>query len=258
MDRSRPRPPVRPRRTLLRGRPGEVDHTERATSRMLSLWIDLLRQSTGNPASFAAEAPGGLGRQYLNALDLLGHGPQTSRSLAVGLGVSPAAARSAADHLVGLGLVVRSGDGSEDSSWILSTTAAGVQLVARDRRAQLASLRRLLGQLSPARLLVMRRAMTQLARAFQPLLPLARSTGSGPAQLVLRPPRRHLSSPPGGPLGRRDSGFLQSSSERDGMAKAVIGGRPVGSLGPGPEHSPGSVAPRPIGLELPDPSPTPR
>ncbi len=209
------RRPSRPHTWPHRSRPGErseeIDPTGTASSRMLGLWIDLLRQAGGGLASVAAEASGGLDRRHLNALDFLRHLPRSSHSLAAGIGVSPAAALAVADHLLSLGLVERSGDGAAGSGWMLSTTAAGVRLVVRDRRAQLVSLRRLLGQLGPARLLVMKRAMGQLARAYQPIPPAAASGQPGPARQARRRAPRQSSSPPGGPLGRRDSGLPRPS-----------------------------------------------
>ncbi len=209
------RRPSRPLTWPHRSRPGErseeIDSTGTASSRMLGLWIDLLRQAGGGLASVGAEASGGLDRRHLNALDFLRHLPRSSHSLAAGIGVSPAAALAVADRLLSLGLVERSGDGAAGSGWMLSTTAAGVRLVVRDRRAQLVSLRRLLGQLGPARLLVMKRAMGQLARAYQPIPPAAASGQPGPARQARRRAPRQSSSPPGGPLGRRDSGLPRPS-----------------------------------------------
>jgi DNA-binding MarR family transcriptional regulator len=223
----RSRPLAWPRRPPLGERSGEIDPTGVASSRLLGLWIDLLRQAGGGPPSGDAEPQGGLGRRHLNALDFLRHGPRFDQGLAGGIGVSPAAALAVADHLVGLGLVERSGDGAAQSGWTLSTTAAGVRLVIRDRRAQLVSLRRLLGQLGPSRLLVMERAMVQLARAHQPLAPAvapaAPSGQLGPALKARRRAPRQQSSPPGGPLGRRDSGLSRPSPGLDPGSMGGIG-----------------------------------
>jgi DNA-binding MarR family transcriptional regulator len=224
----RARPPVWPRRPLLAERAQEIGPTGSASTRMLGLWIDLLRQAGGGPKSVDAEAQGGLGRRHFNALDFLRRVPRSSHSLARGIGVSPAAALAVADHLLGLGLVERHGDGVVGSGWMLSTTAAGVRLVARDRRAQLTSLRQLLAQLGPARLLVMKRAMAQLARAYQPLPPVEAPAKGGPARQATR--RRtplQLSSPPGGPLGRRDSGPSRPTHARGPVSSARIRTDPV-------------------------------
>lgn len=162
-------------------RPSEFDPTEAASTRMLSLWIDLLRQAGGDPTAIATQPRGELGRQHLNALDFLRHGPRSSRSLAAGIGVGPAAASAATELLVELGLVELSRDGAVVPQGTLSITAAGAPLVAHDRRVQSAALRHLLSQLDPARLLVMQRAMAQLARALQPFPPVSTSGRSAPA-----------------------------------------------------------------------------
>ena len=223
----RARPLVWPRSPRLAERAEEIGPTGSASTRMLGLWIDLLRQAGGVPTSVGAEAKGGLGRRHFNALDFLRRVPRSSHSLALGIGVSPAAALAVADHLLGLGLVERRGDGVTGSGWMLSTTAAGVRLVARDRRAQLVSLRLLLGQLGPARLLVMQRAMAQLARAYQPLQPVEAPAKLVPARQARRRASLQASSPPGGPLGRRDSGLPRPTHALGPVSSARIRTRPL-------------------------------
>jgi DNA-binding MarR family transcriptional regulator len=213
------RTPVWPHRPSVAESVEEIGPTGSASTRMLGLWIDLLRQAGDGPTPVGAQAQGELGRRHFNALDILRRGPRSSHGLALGIGVSPAAALALVDHLLGMGLVERSGDGVSGSGWMLSTTAAGVRLVARDRRAQLVSLRLLLGQLGPARLQVMKQAMAQLARAYRPLQPV-----EVPAQAV--PARRRTSlqpsSPPGGPPGRRGSGLPRPTHSLRPVSSARI------------------------------------
>ena len=176
-----------------------------ATSRMLGLWIDLIRQAGARATAMAPPNGGGLSRHQLNALDCLGSGRHTAGTLARALGVSTAFALALVGRLVGEGAVVVVSDTEDGGLPLLAATAEGTDIAEEDRRVQSGVLSRLLDQLTPARLVVMRRAMADLARAAgQPTQFAPPPTSAAPSPLELSWTDR--SSPPGGRRGRRGSG----------------------------------------------------
>lgn len=218
----------------VRGLAGIADEVP---SRMVSLWIDLVRQAGSGTVFDPPAVPGALSRQQLNALDLLRSGARTARSLALGLGVSPAAARAVIDHLVGVGMVVLLAGRPDDGTSILAATAEGVLIAEQDREAQLRALGRLLDQLVPARLLVMRRAMAELAlgRPVSGRWP-AGATDGGPAAKATDPvpdvlPSRRPFRPPGCalplPSGRARQGSPSRGSWVPDCSLAAGGDRTV-------------------------------
>ncbi len=172
---------------------------------MLGLWIDLIRQAGARGTPMAPPNGGGLSRHQLNALDCLGSGRHTAGTLARALGVSTAFALALVGLLVDDGAVIVAAETEDGGPAWLAATAEGARIAAEDRRVQLGVLSRLLNQLTPARLVVMRRAMSDLARAAgQPAQVTPPSILATPS--LLEAIWSDRSSPPGGRRGRRGSG----------------------------------------------------
>ena len=212
----RPSLPVHGRRPLAAVVVGEIAVGSRlaggASSRLLSLWIDLVRQA--GAGTIPRPAPSRPDRHQLNALDCLGGGRHTVATLARAIGVSSALAVALVGRLIDEGAVTVLSDGADGGDPWLAATADGARIAEQDRRAQAGMLSRLLGQLNPARLAVMRQAMGDLARAAgePPRLgpPWALAAPSASALVSSDP-----SSPPGGPWDRRGVGRHRPNGHPD-------------------------------------------
>ncbi|MDA8395315.1 MAG: hypothetical protein M0T72_08780 [Candidatus Dormibacteraeota bacterium] len=209
---------------------------------MLSLWIDLIRQSGARATAMAPPSGSGLSRHQLNALDCLGSGRHTAGTLARALGVSTAFTRALVGGLVGEGAVAVLSDTEDGGPPLLAATADGNGIAEADRRVQSGVLSRLLDQLTPARLAVMRRAMADLARAAgQPTQSAPPPTPAAPSPLELSWSDR--SSPPGGRRGRRGSGRHLPEGYPDPLRRPQSPQVDWGTVGAafGPQGGPGRL-----------------
>lgn len=133
-----------------------------ATSQMVSLWIDLVRQAFPEGAPLPSTAVPGLTPRQLNALDCISQEGTTMAQLARALRVTESGATALADHLVVAGAIARERD-SEDRRLVrVTVTESGRSLAAKYRRDLEAGLRQLLSQLPPAKLTAVTLAMSQL------------------------------------------------------------------------------------------------
>ncbi len=133
-----------------------------ATSQMISLWIDLVRQACPGVVSNARAIVGGLTGRQLNALACIPPGGLTMRQLARSLRIADSRATALADHLVSVGAVCRERDQQDRRVVRVMATDSGSQLATTYRHNLEVSLENLLGQLDPPRLAVVALAMAQL------------------------------------------------------------------------------------------------
>lgn len=135
------------------------------SSRVLDLWIDLVRQAGNVTSKSPAPAANGLTRLQLCALDCLVAEGLTMRALARSLGVSSTAATSIADRLTSVGAAVRYRDRLDRRLVQVVITGAGARMASDHRHGQVTQLERLLDHMEPRRLASLTLAMKDLARA---------------------------------------------------------------------------------------------
>jgi|GEM_PF-4904409 len=132
-----------------------------ATSQMLSLWMDLVRQAFPGPTSSRSALPG-LTAGQLNALDCIGQDGITMSQLARALRVTESSATALVDRLLAAGAISRERDAFDRRLVRVVVTEAGQALATRSRQDLEEGLERLLGQLEPSKLIAITLAMSQL------------------------------------------------------------------------------------------------
>ncbi len=145
---------------------GEI--TDRASSHLVSLWIDLINQVGSAQPLPPVVASSGLTRHQLRALDCLQDHPLTMKGLARCLGITMAAAISTSESLIDAGAVELYLDALDEPVLRVIATRVGVRISREHRATQVAALELLLNQIEPARRAILALAMQDLAASTEP------------------------------------------------------------------------------------------